>query len=135
MAQSFKFELVSPERLLISAQVEAVVIPATEGEITVMANHAPVMTTIKPGVVSITMAGGKVDRYVVFGGFADILPEGCTLLAESAIHVDEIDRADIARRIQEAREDLDDAVDHHARTKAEEYLGQLTTLQGAILPA
>lgn len=135
MAQSFKFELVSPERLLISAQVEAVVIPATEGEMTVMANHAPVMTTIKPGVVSITMAGGKVDRYVVFGGFADILPEGCTLLAESAIHVDEIDRADIARRIQEAREDLDDAVDHHARTKAEEYLGQLTTLQGAILPA
>jgi F-type H+-transporting ATPase subunit epsilon len=135
MAQSFKFELVSPERLLISAQVEAVVIPATEGELTVMANHAPVMTTIKPGVVSITMAGGKVDRYVVFGGFADILPEGCTLLAESAIHVDEIDRADIARRIQEAREDLDDAVDHHARTKAEEYLGQLTTLQGAILPA
>lgn len=135
MAQSFKFELVSPERLLISAQVEAVVIPATEGEMTVMANHAPVMTTIKPGVVSITMAGGKVDRYVVFGGFADILPEGCTLLAESAIHVDEIDRADIARRIKEAQEDLSDATDHHARTKAEEYLGQLTTLQGAILPA
>lgn len=135
MAQSFKFELVSPERLLISAQVESVVIPATEGEMTVMANHAPVMTTIKPGVVSIAVAGGKVDRYVVFGGFADILPEGCTLLAESAIHVDEIDRADIARRIKEAREDLDDAVDNHARTKAEEYLGQLTTLQGAILPA
>ena len=135
MAHSFKFELVSPERLLISAQVESVVIPATEGEMTVMANHAPVMTTIKPGVVSITLAGGKIDRYVVFGGFADILPEGCTLLAESAIHVDEIDRADIERRIREAREDFDDAVDHHARTKADEYLGQLTTLQGAILPA
>ena len=135
MAQSFKFELVSPERLLISAQVEAVVIPATEGEMTVMANHAPVMTTIKPGVVSITVAGGKVDRYVVFGGFADILPEGCTLLAESAIHVDEIDRDDIARRIQAAREDVNDSIDHHARTRAEEYLGQLTTLQGSILPA
>lgn len=135
MAQSFKFELVSPERLLVSAQVESVVIPATEGEMTVMANHAPVMTTIKPGVVTVTAAGGKVDRYVVFGGFADILPEGCTLLAESAIHVDQIDRADIARRIKEAQEDLNDAADHHRRTKAEEYLGQLTTLQGAILPA
>ncbi|RST88397.1 F0F1 ATP synthase subunit epsilon [Aquibium carbonis] len=135
MAQSFKFELVSPERLLVSAQAEAVVIPATEGEMTVMANHAPVMTTIKPGVVAVTLSGGKVDRYVVFGGFADILPEGCTLLAESAIHVDEIDRADIARRIKAAQEDLNDSVDHHARTKAEEYLGQLTTLQGAILPA
>jgi F-type H+-transporting ATPase subunit epsilon len=135
MAQSFKFELVSPERLLVSAQAEAVVIPAMEGEMTVMANHAPVMTTIKPGVVSVTLPGGKVDRYVVFGGFADILPEGCTLLAESAIHVDEIDRNDIARRIKEAQEDLNDSVDHHARTRAEEYLGQLTTLQGAILPA
>lgn len=135
MAQSFKFELVSPERLLISAQVESVVIPATEGEMTVMANHAPVMTTIKPGVVTITRPDDKTDRYVVFAGFADILPEGCTLLAESAIHVDEIDRADIARRIKEAQEDIDDSVDHHARTKAEEYLGQLTTLQGAILPA
>lgn len=135
MAQSFKFELVSPERLLVSVQAEAVVIPATEGEMTVMANHAPVMTTIKPGVVAITVAGGKVDRYVVFGGFADILPEGCTLLAESAIHVDQIDRADIARRIQAARDDINGLGDHHARTKAEEYLSQLTTLQGAILPA
>jgi F-type H+-transporting ATPase subunit epsilon len=135
MAQSFKFDLVSPERLLISEQVESVVIPATEGEMTVMGNHAPVMTTIKPGVVTISRTDGKTDRYVVFGGFVDILPDSCTLLAESATHVDEIDRADIARRIQVAREDLNDAVEHHARTKAEEYLGQLTTLQGAILPA
>ena len=135
MAQSFKFELVSPERLLISEQVESVVIPATEGEMTVMANHAPVMTTVKPGIVSITRPGGKTDRYVVFGGFADILPQACTLLAESAVHVDEIDRADIARRIQAARDDINGLGDHHARTKAEEYLSQLTTLQGAILPA
>lgn len=134
MAQSFKFELVSPERLLISEQVDTVVIPATEGEMTVMSNHAPVMTTVKPGVVTIGRADGKTDRYVVFGGFADILPESCTLLAESAIHVDEIDRDDLERRIQEAREELD-AADAHGRTKAEEYLGQLTTLQGAILPA
>ncbi|HEX2017836.1 MAG TPA: F0F1 ATP synthase subunit epsilon [Aurantimonas sp.] len=134
MAQSFKFELVSPERLLISEQVETVVIPATEGEMTVMGNHAPVMTTVKPGVVTIARADGKTDRYVVFGGFADILPESCTLLAESATHVDEINRDDLERRIQEAREDLE-AAEPHGRNKAEEYLGQLTTLQGAILPA
>jgi F-type H+-transporting ATPase subunit epsilon len=135
MAQSFQFELVSPERLLVSEQVEAVIIPGAEGEMTVMANHAPVMTTIKPGVVTVKPASGAEERYVVFGGFADILPSGCTLLAESAVPVKDIDRADLARRIQEAKEDVADAKTDELRTKAEEFLHQLTTLEGAILPA
>jgi F-type H+-transporting ATPase subunit epsilon len=135
MAESFQFELVSPERLLVSEQVESVVIPGAEGEMTVMANHAPVMTTIKPGVVTLKAASGQEERYVVFGGFADILPTGCTLLAESAVSVKDIDRTDIARRIQEAREDVADAKDEGSRTKAEQFLNQLTTLEGAILPA
>ncbi len=135
MAQAFQFELVSPERLLVSEQVDSVVIPGADGEMTVMASHAPVMTTIKPGVVTVNAVGGKTERYVVFGGFADILPTGCTLLAESAVAVGDIDRADIARRIQEAREDLSDAKDEESRSKAEQFLNQLTTLEGAILPA
>jgi F-type H+-transporting ATPase subunit epsilon len=135
MAESFQFELVSPERLLVSEQVESVVIPGAEGEMTVMANHAPVMTTIKPGVVTLKAASGQEERYVVFGGFADILPTGCTLLAESAVSVKDLDRTDIARRIQEAREDVADAKDEGTRTKAEQFLNQLTTLEGAILPA
>ncbi|TGP18150.1 MULTISPECIES: F0F1 ATP synthase subunit epsilon [unclassified Mesorhizobium] len=135
MAEAFKFELVSPERLLVSEQVEFVVIPGAEGEMTVLAQHAPVMTTIKPGVVTVKTAAGKEERYVVFGGFADILPSGCTLLAESATHVNDIDRADIARRIQEAREDAADAKDDESRAKAEQFLNQLTTLEGALLPA
>ncbi|MCR4267857.1 F0F1 ATP synthase subunit epsilon [Nitratireductor sp. ZSWI3] len=135
MADAFKFDLVSPERLLFSQEVESVVIPGTEGEMTVMAAHAPTMTNIKPGVVTVNAAGGGSERYVVFGGFADILPEGCTVLAESAVHVDEINREDLARRIQEAREDVADAEDDHTRTRAEEFLAQLTTLEGAILPA
>lgn len=135
MAEAFKFELVSPERLLVSQAVESVVIPGAEGEMTVMANHAPVMTTVKPGVVTVKPASGSEERYVVFGGFADILPSGCTLLAESAVAVKDIDRADLARRIQEAREDVADAKDDQARTRAEQFLAQLTTLEGAILPA
>lgn len=135
MAEAFKFELVSPERLLVSEQVESVVIPGAEGEMTVMALHAPVMTTIKPGVVTVKTAGGKEERYVVFGGFADIVPSGCTLLAESAVAVGDIDRADVTRRIQEAKEDVADAKDDQARSKAEQFLSQLTTLEGAILPA
>jgi F-type H+-transporting ATPase subunit epsilon len=71
----------------------------------------------------------------VFGGFADILPSGCTLLAESAVAVNDIDRTDVARRIQEAREDAADAKDDASRAKAEQYLHQLTTLESAILPA
>ncbi|TIT55384.1 MAG: F0F1 ATP synthase subunit epsilon, partial [Mesorhizobium sp.] len=65
MAEAFKFELVSPERLLVSAEVESVVIPGAEGEMTVMAHHAPVMTTIKPGVVTVKNASGSEERYVV----------------------------------------------------------------------
>ncbi|MBZ9675500.1 F0F1 ATP synthase subunit epsilon [Mesorhizobium sp. ES1-1] len=135
MAEAFKFELVSPERLLVSEQVESVVIPGAEGEMTVMANHAPVMTTIKPGVVSLKTVSGQEERYVVFGGFADIVPSGCTLLAESAVAVKDVDRADLARRIQAAKEDAADAKDDQSRSKAEQFLSQLTTLEGAILPA
>ena len=135
MAEAFKFELVSPERLLVSEQVESVVIPGAEGEMTVMAHHAPVMTTIKPGVVTLKTVAGQEERYVVFGGFADILPSGCTLLAESAVAVGDIDRADLARRIQDAKEDAADAKDDQSRSKAEQFLSQLTTLEGAILPA
>ena len=106
MADSFKFELVSPERLLVSQDVETVVVPGTEGEMTVMANHAPLMTSIQPGIVTATLPDGKSERYVVFGGFAEIQPDNCTVLAESATEVSALDPADIAQRISNAREDV-----------------------------
>src|SRR6185437_7031488 len=117
MAEAFKFELVSPERLLVSEEVQSVVIPATEGEMTIMANHAPVMTTIKPGVVTVKTRAGADERYVVFGGFADVMPSACTLLAESAVPVASIDRADLSQRIKDAREDAADAKTDEARTR------------------
>jgi len=132
MAEAFKFELVSPERLLVSEDVESVIIPGTDGEMTVMARHAPVMSTIKPGVVTVRPVSGAEQRYAVFGGFADILPDGCTLLAESAVAVQDIDRNDLARRIGEAKEDVADAKDEAARTRAEQYLANLSTLEAAL---
>ena len=132
MADSFNFELVSPERLLMSATVTEVVIPGADGEMTVMANHAPTMTTIKPGVVTVVTSEGQSDRYVVFGGFADIIPEGCTLLAESAVAVGDIDRDDLSQRLQNAREDFADATSDAAKQKAQEYLDHLITLEAAI---
>ncbi|WP_343312810.1 F0F1 ATP synthase subunit epsilon [Brucella sp. BE17] len=135
MAQAFQFELVSPERLLLSAEVTEVVIPGSEGYLTALAGHSPLMTTIMPGVVSVKLADGKSDSYVVFGGFADITPQNCTLLAESATHIDDFDKADIQRRIEHARETLESATSSEHRTKAETFLHQLMTLQGAVLPA
>ncbi|MCO4317473.1 F0F1 ATP synthase subunit epsilon [Phyllobacterium sp. 21LDTY02-6] len=135
MAEAFKFELVSPERLLLSAQVSEVVIPGTEGYMTVLAHHAPLMATVKPGVVSVKTADGKPDNYVVFGGFVDITPDGCTLLAESAVHVTDIKADELQRRIQDAREDFEDATTREAKARAEDLLGQLMTLQEAIKTA
>jgi len=132
MAESFQFDLVSPERLLVSEQVESVVIPGAEGEMTVLANHAPVMTTVKPGVVTVKTAAGATERYCVFGGFADILPSGGTLLAESAVPTASIDRDDLAKRIRNAREDVADAKEAATKQKAQEYLDHLTTLEAAI---
>lgn len=132
MAEAYKFELVSPERLLVSESVESVIIPGTEGEMTVMANHSPVMATVKPGVVTVKPVSGAEQRYVVFGGFADILPEGCTLLAESAVAVADISKADLDQRIQDAKDDLADAKTDEERTKAEEFLNHLATLHDAV---
>lgn len=134
MADSFNFELVSPERLLLSAQVAEVVIPATEGEMTVMANHAPTMTTVKPGVVTVKMADGKSERFAVFGGFADILPTGCTLLAESAVRVDELDSTVLENRIAAVRAELEGAGDEK-KTRLEQFIAELTKLGEIVIPA
>ncbi len=135
MADNFNFELVSPERLLLSEKVTEVVIPATEGEMTVMANHAPVMTTIRPGIVKVRSSSGAKRDYVVFGGFADILPTGCTLLAESAIPVEELDRDELTRRIAAARKELEDAEHHEHKSRLEHFIMELTHLHGSVLPS
>ncbi len=132
MADSFPFELVSPERLLFSAQVESVVIPGTEGEMTVMAHHAPTMTTLKPGVIRVRTASGQEERYVAFGGFADITPEGCTVLAESALPAAQFDKSELARRVEAARTEITNAPDDHARTRLEEFLQHLSHIEDAV---
>ncbi|MFB9947850.1 F0F1 ATP synthase subunit epsilon [Rhizobium puerariae] len=135
MADAFNFELVSPERLLVSEKVTEVVIPATLGEMTVLANHAPTMTTIKPGVVSVKLASGQVNKYVVFGGFADILPTSCTLLAESAVPASEITRETLQRRIEATQAEISKAQSDEHKTKLEQFLAELTHLNGIVVPA
>ncbi|WP_105372729.1 F0F1 ATP synthase subunit epsilon [Neorhizobium huautlense] len=135
MADAFNFELVSPERLLVSEKATEVVIPATLGEMTVLANHAPTMTTIKPGVVSVKLASGQVNKYVVFGGFADILPTSCTLLAESAVPASEVTRDTLQKRIEATQAEINKAQSDEHKTKLEQFLAELTHLNGIVVPA
>jgi F-type H+-transporting ATPase subunit epsilon len=127
------FELVSPERLLVSADVAQVVIPGTEGEMTVLPGHAPVLSTLKPGVVSVTPEGSATtDRIFVRGGFAEINPAGLTVLAELAIPLAELDAAKLAQEIRNAEEDVADAADDEKRRRAQESLDHLRTLAAAL---
>ena len=84
---TFKFELVSPEKLLVSADAEQVVVPGAEGEFTVLPGHAPAMTTLRPGVIDVKLAGGKTQKLYVQGGFAEVDPASLTILAQQATDV------------------------------------------------
>jgi len=132
MADPFSFELVSPERLLLSEPVLQVVVPGSEGEFTVQKNHAPFMSTIKPGVVAVTPTSGAVQRYFVRGGFADVGATGLTILAEQAVPVESLDPALLASEIKDAEEDLADARDDATRTAAATKLAQLRDVQAAL---
>jgi F-type H+-transporting ATPase subunit epsilon len=128
---TFHFELVSPEKLLFSGEVDAVVAPGAEGQFTVLKDHAPVMTVLKPGVVEIDEAGKK-DKLFVRGGFADVGQGGFTILAEYAIPVAELDAAKIDADIKNAGEDVADAKTDEARRLAGEKLDQLKELKAAL---
>ena len=125
MAEAFKFELVSPAKLVLSEDVSQVVVPATEGDFTMLNGHAPFMSTIRPGVVEVTSAAGKVAKIFVRGGFADASPAGLTILAEQAIPVEELKADQIAKEIKDAEEDVADAKSPEAKRVAQEKLDQL----------
>ena len=126
------FELVSPARLLFSGDVTSVTLPGTEGDMGIFAGHAPVLSTLRPGVVVVTKEGGAIDRIFVRGGFAEVNPQGLTLLAETAIPLAELDAGALASQIKDAEEDLADAKDDEGKRKAQENLDHLKGLQAAL---
>src|SRR5262249_9958471 len=103
MAEPFQFELVSPEQLLPSEPVDPVVVRGSEGYFTVLKGHAPFMSTLRPGVIEVTRAGGS-ERIFVRGGFADVNIAGLTVLAEQAIPLAEIDPEMLAQDVRDAEE-------------------------------
>jgi F-type H+-transporting ATPase subunit epsilon len=129
---AFHFELVSPEKLLFSGSVDSVVVPGAEGEFTVLAQHAPLMAVLKPGVVRVESNAGQTSRLFVRGGFADVSPAGLTILAEQAIPVEELNAAKIDADIKNAEEDAADATTEEGRRLASERVGQLREVRAAL---
>jgi F-type H+-transporting ATPase subunit epsilon len=128
---TFHFDLVSPEKLLFSGEVEQVDVPGSEGEFGVLAGHAPLVTTLRPGILVIH---GERDalRVVVDAGFAEVGPAGLTVLANLAVPVDEFDVAQLASVIKDTEEDLADEKDGWTRDKLAQKLDRLRALQAAL---
>lgn len=112
---TFHFDLVSPERILLSGEVEQVDVPGSEGDFGVLAGHAPMVTSLRPGILTIKRDGGEM-KIVVLGGFAEVSPTGLTVLADNAAALEEFDLALLAEHIKAAEEKVakmstSDAVD------------------------
>jgi F-type H+-transporting ATPase subunit epsilon len=136
MADPLQFELVSPEQLLVSEEVEQVVVPGSEGFFTVLARHAPFMTTLRPGIVEVRMQSGAEQRFYVRGGFADVTPAGLTILADAAIRLEEFDAAALAEEIRIAEEGLAElGADSVRRVGAEKRLQEMRDVERWIIPA
>lgn len=119
MADLIEFELVSPEKLLISRPVEMVVVPGSEGDFGALPGHAPLISEIRPGIIAV-FEGGKVqERIFVAGGFAEVTNERCTVLAQQAVPLAEIDRLAADTELKNARDDLGAAKSDAERMAAE----------------
>jgi F-type H+-transporting ATPase subunit epsilon len=128
---TFQFDLVSPERLLFAGQVDQVDVPGAEGDFGVLAQHAPLVTALRPGILTVHRQAGEL-RVVVNGGFAEVNTAGLTVLADMAVPLEEFDRTMLAGEIKDTEEDVADATDDRQRDKLAHRLGQLKALQAAL---
>lgn len=128
---TFHFELVSPERQLFSGAVEQVVVPGSEGDFGILAGHAPFVSSLRPGILTV-QGGGQNQRLYVRGGFAEVAEGVLTVLAERATPVEDLHVAQLDAEIKDAEEDLADAKDDATRHKASERLDQLKGVKAAL---
>ena len=114
-----EFELVSPEKLLLSREVDMVVVPGAEGDMGVLPRHSPAITTVRPGTIVVFEGGSVTDRIFIAGGFAEVSDNRCTVLAEEALPVVDIDKAAVEQNLADAREDVTAAESDSERKAAE----------------
>ena len=130
MADKISFDLVSPEKLLLSEQAEMVTIPGREGDMGVMPGHAPLISTLRPGTITVTGGpNGGEQRFFVAGGFAEVTAEKLTVLAEEAVPFAELDSPAIELRIASAQELVGAAKTELDGARAQELLAYLTSLR------
>lgn len=133
MADKLHFSLVSPAKEVFSGEVDHVIAPGAEGEFGVLPKHAPFMSTLKNGVVRVLEGEAVSMRIFVRGGFADVTPEGLTILAEEAVDINACDAGEIADMLQATKEDLLAEGDEGPRQVAlQEQVAYLTDLQSAL---
>jgi F-type H+-transporting ATPase subunit epsilon len=124
-------DFVSPERVLFTGDVDQVDLPGAEGDMGILPGHAPLVTALRPGIVTV-FRGGKQDLIVVIGGFAEVSPAGLTVLADKAVPREAFDTAALAGEIKDAEEDVADAKDDAQRDQLTRHLEQLKSLQAAL---
>lgn len=128
MVATFNFELVTPERVLLSGAAEQVVVPGAEGDFAVLAGHAPVISTLRPGIIEITLTDGK-QRVLVKKGVAEADPERLTILAQTAVAVESLNAAAIAAELKAAEAEVAEAKDDESRRMAEILVDLLKRMQ------
>lgn len=132
MADSFKFELVSPQRLVLSAHVREVIVPGSEGDFTVLPQHAPFMAMLRPGILRVPGQDGGLDQIYVRGGIADVGPAGLTVLAEQAVPLADVNDDLLAREIASAESELAEAKDEDMQRAAADTLERLNSLRATL---
>jgi len=125
MAEKIAFELVSPDRLLMSVEADAVAMPGMEGDFGVLPGHAPLISALRAGIIAIEGGSEGPDQVYIAGGFAEVVADRLTVLAEEAVPVDDMDSTDIEQRIQETNDELAGAEDGEQRRLAEGKVGVL----------
>jgi F-type H+-transporting ATPase subunit epsilon len=128
MAQTFTFELVSPEKVLLSGEAEQVLLPGSEGDMTILPNHAPLVSTLRPGVIDVVFAGAK-SRVYVRHAFAQVEPDRLTVLAEKAIDVAELSPGAVAAELSAVEAELAGAKTDEQRLNANQAIAALSNLR------
>jgi F-type H+-transporting ATPase subunit epsilon len=132
MVEAFQFDLVSPERSLLSGPALMVTVPGMEGDFGVLKGHAPFMSTLRPGFVEVTRGQGDTIKVFVTGGFADVTPAGLTLLADAAYEAADVTGALFDRLLEVARKEGERTRDAHAKARAEQRVRDLELLRGQL---
>ena len=114
-----EFELVSPEKLLLSRKVDMVVVPGAEGDMGVLPQHSPAITTVRPGTIVVYEGGAVTDRIFIAGGFAEVSDNRCTVLAEEAMPIEDIDKNAVEQALSTARDGVSSASSDAARNTSE----------------